>query len=41
METVHGPEGFATFYIGNKREEAYAIFQQLKGSDDVNEKNFL
>jgi hypothetical protein len=32
---------FAKFFIGNNREVAYAIFKKLKGSDEVNDLNFL
>lgn len=34
-------KAFAKFFIGNSREIAYAIFEKLKGSDEVNEMNVL
>ncbi|HEV8504457.1 MAG TPA: hypothetical protein VGQ53_03625 [Chitinophagaceae bacterium] len=41
MKTREGLESFATFSVGNKREKAYAIFNQLKGEPDVTEKDIL
>jgi len=38
---VHGSENFAVFPIGNDRAYAYGIFEQLKGSHNINEKDFL
>lgn len=35
LKTVSDPEPFATFDIGNDREAAYALFQKLKGTDDM------
>jgi hypothetical protein len=41
MKTQTGPESFAQFFIGNKRAEAYSLFQKLKGSSEANDKNLL
>jgi hypothetical protein len=41
LKTREGLERFATFSVGNKREKAYAIFNQLKGEPEVTEKDFL
>ncbi len=41
MRTPRGPESFARFFIGNNRDAAYAIFRNLKGIPDVDEKNIL
>lgn len=41
LKTSKGPESFAKFFIGNNRQEAYHIFQKLKGTDTVNENNML
>lgn len=41
LKTAHEPESFARFYIGNNKKNAYRIFNQLKGTTDVNEKNIL
>ena len=41
FKTGKGPEGFARFFIGNDREAAYALFQELWGTEDVDEKNIL
>lgn len=34
-------ESYGKFFIGNKKATAYSIFNQLKGSREVNEKNML
>ena len=34
-------ESYAKFFIGNKKRAAENIFQKLKGSKDVSEKNML
>jgi hypothetical protein len=34
-------ESYAKFFIGNKKSAAETIFQKLKGSKDVSEKNML
>jgi hypothetical protein len=41
LKTRDGLESFATFSVGNKREKAYAIFNQLKGEPDFTEKDIL
>lgn len=41
MKTVKGTETFAKFFIGNHREWAYTLFQQLKGSEEADENNIL
>ena len=41
LKTHKGLESFAKFFIGNNRHRAYEIFNQLKGSRNVNEKNIL
>jgi hypothetical protein len=41
LKTVNGFEYFATFYIGNDRDFAEAIFRKLKGNHEVNEHNIL
>lgn len=41
MKTPAGPESFARFFIGNNRATAYALFQSLKGTTDVDERNVL
>ena len=41
LKTVKGPESFAKFFVGNNRRRAFAIFEQLKGTRDVSEKNVL
>jgi|GEM_PF-98879 len=34
IRTVAGFESFAKFFIGNKRDFAYGLFKELKGSPD-------
>lgn len=41
LKTQKGHESFAKFYIGNNRHRAFDIFKQLKGSNDVSDKNML
>lgn len=41
MKTSTGPESFARFFIGNNRDVAAALFQKLKGTPDVDERNVL
>jgi len=41
LKTVKGLERFAKFFIGNNRARAFAIFKQLKGMNEVTEKNVL
>jgi hypothetical protein len=41
MKTVIGPDSFGQFFIGNKRAAAQAIFRELKGTPDMDEKNVL
>lgn len=41
IKTPFGHESFAQFFIGNNRDTAYALFQSLKGTTDVDEKNVL
>ncbi|MCU7547884.1 hypothetical protein OCK74_02105 [Chitinophagaceae bacterium LB-8] len=41
LKTPSGLEGFAKFFIGNDQERAFDIFQQLKGTHNVSEKNVL
>jgi len=41
MKTATGPESFGQFFIGNNRTAAYDIFQKLKGTSDVDERNAL
>lgn len=39
--THEGPRAFARFEIGNDREAAYGLFNQLKGDKEVNDQNML
>lgn len=39
--TPAGPEAFTRFEIGNDREAAYRLFNQLKGDKEVNDQNML
>ena len=41
LKTHKGLESFAKFYVGNNRQLAINIFRQLKGSQNVSEKNIL
>ena len=41
IRTVKGFESFGKFIIGNNREAAAAIFSQLRGNPDVDEKTIL
>lgn len=41
LKTHKGLESFAKFFIGNSRQLAFNIFRQLKGSQNVSEKNIL
>ena len=41
IKTPDGFENFGRFNLGNSRKAATAIFQQLKGSSDVNYKTML
>ena len=41
LKTHKGLESFAKFFIGNNRDRAFAIFEQLKGMHDISEKNAL
>ena len=41
IKTPEGFENFGRFNLGNSRKTATAIFQQLKGSPDVNYKTML
>lgn len=41
LKTGKGLESFAKFFIGNNRERAYNIFQELEGIHDVCENNVL
>lgn len=41
LNTPDGPEAYARFELGNKRQEALDIFRQLKGSADMATGNFL
>jgi hypothetical protein len=41
IKTCHGFECFGKFFLGNKREFATAIFDQLKGEKTLDEKNVL
>jgi hypothetical protein len=41
IRTCNGFECFGKFFLGNKREFATAIFSQLKGKKDVDEKSIL
>ena len=41
LKTPRGLESFSKFFIGNDKERAFDIFQQLKGTHDVSEKNVL
>lgn len=41
LKTAKGLESFAKFFIGNSRERAAAIFQKLKGTSDISEKDVL
>ena len=39
--TSQGIESFATFFIGSQRQQASAIFGQLKGNAETKEKDML
>jgi len=41
LKTPGGLESFGKFFVGNHREKARTIFQQLQGSTDVNEKKVM
>lgn len=41
LKTTDGLESFGKFFIGNERERATAIFNKMKGSRNVAEKNVL
>ena len=41
LKTGKGLETFAKFFIGNDREKALAIFEQLKGRHDASENDVL
>ena len=41
LKTVEGLKSFAKFFIGDDRECAFAIFQNLQGTHDVSETNVL
>ena len=41
LKTPGGLESFGKFFVGNDREKARTIFQQLRGSTEVNEKNMM
>ena len=41
MRTINGFESVGKFYIGNNPETATAIFRQLSGNPDVDEKTIL
>lgn len=41
IRTADGFENYGRFNIGNDREAAYTLFKQLKGRDDVNDKDIL
>lgn len=36
-----GSESFGRFYLGNNRDDAYAIFRKLQGRKTVSDKNIL
>jgi hypothetical protein len=40
VKTSRGPESFGRFFIGDNRERAYDVFNQMKGTE-VDEKNIL
>jgi hypothetical protein len=41
IKTVNGFECYGRFSLGNDRDFAYALFQQLKGNDEVDEGSVL
>lgn len=41
IKTCHGFECFGKFFLGNKREFATVIFNQLKGKKDLDDKSIL
>jgi len=41
IKTPAGFETYGTFYLGDDKEKASAIFGQLKGTDEVSEKSIL
>jgi len=41
LKTRNGPESVGQFFIGNDRDAAYDLFQKLKGTTDVDERNVL
>jgi len=41
IKTCNGFECFGKFFLGNKREFATAIFEQMKGRKDIDAKSIL
>ena len=41
LKTCDGLEPFGSFFIGNDREKANYIFQQLKGESNISERDVL
>ena len=41
LKTAEGLKSFAKFFIGDDRERAISIFQNLRGARDVSETNVL
>ena len=41
LKTAEGTETFGKFYIGNKREQAHSVFNKLKGSNNVEDRDIL
>lgn len=41
LNTPRGPELYARFFIGDNRDIAYELFDQLTGTTDVSDKNIL
>lgn len=41
MKTASGPESFGRFSIGSNRAAAYEVFRQMKGSEQIKEKDVL
>ena len=41
IQTPKGFETYGTFYLGNNREKANAIFNELHGTDEIGENSIL
>ncbi|HWJ29636.1 MAG TPA: hypothetical protein VNS32_24065 [Flavisolibacter sp.] len=41
LKTPQGLDNFGKFFIGNNRDRAYTLFDNLKGTDNASEKDLL